>query len=533
MLVKFFKTKNGGSTAGIGYLLNCRVKDKTAFVLKGCEAVTRQIVSNITKKQKLCMGCLSFEESDIDLDTKQKIIDEFETLLLGRYKERFNILWVQHVDKGRLELNFAIPKIDLESGMSFNPYYDKADRALIDAWQNYINLKFGFTDPKDPVKAHMLQGSRKEIGVIKDYIELEKILTDKFINQEFTCRDDILNALKSSDIDITRIGKDYISVKLPNTKKAKRFKGDMFNEEFRDFESLEQLRGKTETRATEFRNRADKQTNIDASGRSFIFADYLKSKESRDFRIIKFKQNLSKRDQELARLKRELDKQIQKRSKWLAQQASKKSKKNQTLPDICDNIFDANDSIGSDNMESTLDDKEGVDQKEEFNDSNSSLADERIRNANDANINDFRATIIRGIREKREQRERNKRTLKSGITSLNELFEQTSDESARATKRIKELISSTRGAKDAASELKRRIKLTNRLTERISEFINNFKEGISKLREFAKTFIIDNTCDVIDIVKQKDEPGVSGNLFTDLFKQYYDTGTPDKIKRRE
>lgn len=184
-------------------------------------------------------------------------------------------------------------------------------------------------------------------------------------------------------------------------------------------------------------------------------------------------------------------------------------------------------------MESTLDDKEGVDQKEEFNDSNSSLADERIRNANDANINDFRATIIRGIREKREQRERNKRTLQSGITSLNELFEQTSDESARATKRIKELISSTRGAKDAAGELKRRIKLANRLTERISEFINNFKEGISKLREFAKTFIIDNTCDVIDIVKQKDEPGVSGNLFTVSFKQYYDTGTPDKIKRRE
>lgn len=38
----------------------------------------------------------------------------------------------------------------------------------------------------------MLQGPIKEIGVIKDYIELEKILTEKFINQEFTCRDDIL-----------------------------------------------------------------------------------------------------------------------------------------------------------------------------------------------------------------------------------------------------------------------------------------------------------------------------------------------------
>ena len=74
MLVKFFKTKNGGSVAGINYLLNHRVKDKTAFVLKGSEAVTRQIVSNMTKKQKLCIGYLSFEEADIDLDIKQKII---------------------------------------------------------------------------------------------------------------------------------------------------------------------------------------------------------------------------------------------------------------------------------------------------------------------------------------------------------------------------------------------------------------------------------------------------------------------------
>lgn len=553
MLVKFFKNKNGGSAAGIDYLLNKRVEQGTANLLKGNATVTRKILRSLTKKQKLCIGCLSFEEKDIDLDIKQKIIDEFERLLFGEYKERFNILWVQHVDKGRLELNFAIPKIDLESGMSFNPYYDKVDRALIDAWQNLANSKFNFTDPKDPAKVHMLQGSKKELKLIKDYIELEKILTDKFINQEFTCRDDILNALKSSDIDITRIGKDYISVKLPNSKKAKRFKGDMFSEEFRDFESLDKLRSKAEARAAEFANTRNakrdikEERRVDAlSDRNYGTGGFSKDRTSKEIQGGDggAETKLSPRDQELERLTRELNRQIQKRDRWLAQQASKKSKKNQTLPDICDNIFDANNSIGSDNMESVLDDKEGVDRKEEFNDSNSSLANERTNNAN---TNDFRATIIRGIREKREQREQNQRTLEASIASLNELCKQTSDEPAGATKRIKELISSTRGAKegishfssnargakDAANELKRRIKLTNRLTERISEFINNFKEGISKLREFAKTFIIDNTCDVIDIVKQKDEPGVSGNLFTDLFKQYYNTGTPDKIKRRE
>ena len=60
MLVKFFKTKNGGSIAGINYLLNHRVKDNTAFVLKGSEVVTRQIISNMTKKTKTLYRLLKF-----------------------------------------------------------------------------------------------------------------------------------------------------------------------------------------------------------------------------------------------------------------------------------------------------------------------------------------------------------------------------------------------------------------------------------------------------------------------------------------
>lgn len=377
MLVKFFKTKNGGSTAGIGYLLNCRVKDKTAFVLKGSEAVTRQIVSNITKKQKLCIGCLSFEESDIDLDTKQKIIDEFETLLFGKHKERFNILWVQHVDKGRLELNFAVPKIDLGSGMSFNPYYDKVDIALIDAWQNYVNLKFGFTDPKDPAKAHMLQGSRKEIGVIKDYIELEKILTEKFINQEFSCRDDILKALRDSNIEVSRVGKDYISIKIPNTKKAKRFKGDMFSEEFRDFESLDKLRSKAEARATEFANTRNAKRDIKEERRVDAFPD-------RNCRTDGFSKNgtskeiqggeggaetkLSPRDQELERLTRELNRQIQKRNKWLEIQADRVPKRSRYIQNTIGDLDDSSD-LGIDIR------MEAISTKERFNSRKSEYED--------------------------------------------------------------------------------------------------------------------------------------------------------------
>ena len=487
MLVKFFKNKSGGSIAGINYLLNHRVKDKTAFVLKGSEAVTRQIVSNITKKQKLCIGCLSFEESDIDLDIKQKIIDEFETLLFGKHKERFNILWVQHIDKGRLELNFAIPKIDLESGMSFNPYYDKADRALIDAWQNLANFKFGFSDPKDPAKAHMLQGSRKDIGVIKDYIELEKILTEKFINQEFTCREDILKALKDIDIEVTRVGKDYISVKLPGTKKAKRFKGDIFSEEFRNIKSMEQLRGKTETRATEFRNRADEQTNVDASGRSFIFADYLKSKESRDFRIIKFKQNLSKRDQELARLKRELDKQIQKRTQWLEMQVGRVPKRSRYIQNTIGDLDDSSDLGINIRMEA-------ISTKERFNPRKSEYedvykAEYRWRAINHKhNIfnerifdNDFiRANIIGSIRRKREARARLDSAIKTTIDGIRLVKQRISQVANAINKPYKFFVSRIRKFTNATNELAERIQKSDFFTREIPNATREFEEVARK-----------------------------------------------------
>lgn len=483
MLVKFFKTNNGGSAAGIDYLLNKRVEQGTANLLKGNATVTRKILRSLTKKQKLCIGCLSFEEKDIDLDTKQKIIDEFETLLFGKHKERFNILWVQHVDKGRLELNFAIPKIDIESSMAFNPYYDKVDRPLIDTWQNYVNLKFGFTDPKDPAKAHMLQGSRKEIGVIKDYIELEKILTDKFINQEFTCRDDILNALKSSDIDITRIGKDYISVKLPNSKKAKRFKGDMFSEEFRDIKSMEQLRVKTETRATEFRNRTDKQTNIDASGRSFIFADYLKSKESRDFRIIKFKRNLSKRDQELTRLERELDKQIQKRDKWLEIQVGRVPKRSRYIQNTIGDLDDSSD-LGIDIR------MEAISTKERFNSRKSEYedvykAEYRWRAINHKhNIfnervfdNDFiRANIIGSIGRKREARARLDSAIKTTIDGIRLVKQRVSQVANAINKQYKLFISRIRECANTINKLAERVRKSDVFTREIPNATREFEE---------------------------------------------------------
>ena len=508
MLVKFFKTKNGGSIAGINYLLNHRVKDNTAFVLKGSEVITRQIVSNMTKKQKLCIGCLSFEEADIDLNAKQKIINEFETLLFGEYKERFNILWIQHIDKGRLELNFAIPKIDLESGMAFNPYYDKKDRPLIDTWQNLTNFKFNFSDPKDPAKSHMLQGSRKEIGAIKDYIELEKILTEKFINQEFTCRDDILKALKDSDIEVTRVGKDYISVKLHGTKKAKRFKGDIFGEEFRNIKSMEQLRNKTKARAAEFRSRADEQTDKGVSRESFIFARQLETKEPREFRIVKFKQSLSKRDQELTRLKRELDKQIQERDKWLEVQANRVPKRCKIFRNHIMDIgycisasFDIHmepistkaltnaNKLANDGIDKTKYKWQAINHKH-------TIFNERIFD------NDFtRANIVGTIRRKREARARYYDSIKAAINGIRFVKQRISQVANAINKQHKLFISRIRECTNTINKLAEGIRKPDVFSREIHNTTREFEEVARKylLSRTQKDIKID-----ADMIKKRD-----------------------------
>ena len=71
----------------------------------------------------------------------------FERVLMpGLDKDQYSVLWVEHRDKGRLELNFLIPNTELLTGKRLQPYYDRADRPRIDAWQTIVNGRLGLHD---------------------------------------------------------------------------------------------------------------------------------------------------------------------------------------------------------------------------------------------------------------------------------------------------------------------------------------------------------------------------------------------------
>ena len=259
MVVKFFGNKKGGSTASIDYLLNERKSKGTARLLQGDEQLTRDIINSLNFKQKTTVGCLSFEEKSINEDLKYKLMADFEKMLLPNMEDRYNILWVEHIDKGRLELNFVIPKIDLESQKSLNPYYHKADLKRVELWQDLTNLENSFTNPKDPSKARTLETNSKELHLSKDYETLDKTLHELVNAGALESRADIIELLQKNNIEVTRTGADYLAIKLPESKKAKRFKGEIYNEQFTSTGELDKVSERKKREVEQFNNRDIKQ----------------------------------------------------------------------------------------------------------------------------------------------------------------------------------------------------------------------------------------------------------------------------------
>ncbi|RVZ58672.1 molybdopterin-guanine dinucleotide biosynthesis protein MobA [Helicobacter pylori] len=293
MLVKFWGTNQGGGDGdgSVNYLLNERVKQGTAKVLKGDANLTKSLLLSLTQKHKACVGCLSFEEPNIDESLKYELMESFENALLTEsMQNRYNILWVEHTDKGRLELNFVIPKIDLERQKAFNPYYHKVDLKRIDTWKDCINLKHNFTNPKDLEKQHNIQQHQtknpKNKELLATYEKLDKLIQDN-LGKLFYSRADIINFLKANQCEVTRQGKDYISVKLPNEPKAKRLKGFYYHETFRTIADIrEQL--------SEVRQRESQREYPNSQRANKNHAELLRELENKLHRHIEYKQQYYK-----------------------------------------------------------------------------------------------------------------------------------------------------------------------------------------------------------------------------------------------
>lgn len=270
MLVRFFPNKQGGGVGSVYYLLNDRVEQGTSKLLQGDKDLTLDIINSLNTKQKVTFGSLNFNERDLSEDTKKKIMADFEKALLPDFQGRYNILWVQHTDKANLELNFIIPRVDLATQKALNPYYHKADVYRIDAFKELTNLTYNLTDPNDPAKKQTIQGSRKQKKKFENVKKLDEILQEATKQGLISNREELLKYVESVGIEVTRKGKDFISVKLPNSKRATRLKGSIYHERFTSIDSLRGEVKRAEEATREYRaehNKANTELIAELSGR--------------------------------------------------------------------------------------------------------------------------------------------------------------------------------------------------------------------------------------------------------------------------
>lgn len=240
MIVKFFTNGTGGSKGVFDYLL----KDKEqpdgkrigAEILRGDIDNQALLIDSLDFKQKYTSGCLSFTETADEVTTEQKnaLIDGFEqTIRAGLEVDRVSVSWIEHRDKGRLELNFVFANVDLEHGRAFQPYVHNVDKRRVNAWKDMQNIEHGFTDPNDPANKRLMAQRDNLPREIKD---ARQAITDGLqalvIEGVIINRADVIQALTSSGFEIARETDKAISIKNPAGKRNIRLTGGLYERDF-------------------------------------------------------------------------------------------------------------------------------------------------------------------------------------------------------------------------------------------------------------------------------------------------------------
>lgn len=240
MIVKFFTNGTGGSKGVFDYLL----KDKEqpdgkrlgAEVLRGDIDNQALLIDSLDFKQKYTSGCLSFTETANQVTQEQKnaLMDGFEqTIRAGLDIDRVSVSWIEHRDKGRLELNFVFANVDLEHGRAFQPYIHYQDKRRVNAWKDMQNIEHGFTDPNDPAKKRLMA---QRDNLPRDVKDTRQAITEGLhaliIEGAITNREGVVQALKDGGFEIARETDRAISIKNPTGKRNIRLTGGLYERDF-------------------------------------------------------------------------------------------------------------------------------------------------------------------------------------------------------------------------------------------------------------------------------------------------------------
>lgn len=260
MIVDFFRHGTGLSKGCLDYLLGEQRDRQQAEILSGDLELTAQLIDSSPYTKKYTSGCLSFYEQDLPTQDKSQIMRDFERCLFPNMEpDQYQILWVQHQDKDRLELNFVIPNVELTTGKRLQPFYAPVDLERVDLFKRITNKNYKLYDPDDPDHQQVLVSKKNLPRDVKEFKEKLHEYVCKYIeNGEITDRTSLIMWLESNDVKVTRQTPRFISIENPceNAKRPIRLNGEIYEQGFR---ADRQYRQQIQNRITEYRGTTEQR----------------------------------------------------------------------------------------------------------------------------------------------------------------------------------------------------------------------------------------------------------------------------------
>jgi len=261
MHIKWLKHGRGDARKATAYVLAERdhqgIERAGVEVLRGNPEQVAEVANSLDFSRRYSSGVISWAKDDAPTPEQvSKTVDEFAALTFaGLDQSRFAWTAVQHIEQnGAIHVHILVARVDLDTGKAFNPAppgWEKTYDPLRDA----LNYESGWARPDDPARARLVQPGHQALidaaalrkGLTTPTAAKEQVtawLTSRIESGLVTDRASLAASLAELG-EITRQGKDYISVKLPGLDKAIRLKGAIYGEQFQSGQPVRDAGGES------------------------------------------------------------------------------------------------------------------------------------------------------------------------------------------------------------------------------------------------------------------------------------------------
>ncbi len=252
MYMKVFPHGQGGGDGPTHYLVRPDYPGRAELppeVLRGDVETTRDLIDSLDTKWKFTAGVLSWHPDDaVTPEQERRVMDDFEDMAFaGLEPDQRNILWVRHSHAGHHELHFVIPRVELSSGKALNPCPPGWQKHF-DVFRDLHNHREGWARPDDPARARLHTPEHVDLHNArllrwgktpnKDDRAAAKDAVHEYMRANIEQglvrnRADVLQTLVGAGLEINRTGKDYITVKDPESGEKLRLKGGIYAEHWK------------------------------------------------------------------------------------------------------------------------------------------------------------------------------------------------------------------------------------------------------------------------------------------------------------